>query len=102
MQLTQTLIDYGNQPAVLLPLLFLTTFFLEDAAILAAAALAASGTLDVYVLLPLVLISTILSDWALYFLGAWAGRTQRIPRGSARRRSSGASRFWVADALAPP
>lgn len=75
----QALIDQhlGN-PLILAALLFLTPFVLEEAAILAAAALVASGDMAAGLALGAVALGIVVSDWSLYALGALAGRSRRI------------------------
>lgn len=67
----------GN-PLLLAALLFLGTFVLEEAAILLAAGLAASGEMSAGLAIAAVGAGMIVSDWCLYGLGAMAGRSRRI------------------------
>jgi len=71
--------NIGN-PLVLVVLLFLATFVLEEAAILIAAGLAASGELPASLALGAISSGIIVSDWCLYGLGALAARSARIAR----------------------
>lgn len=71
--------NIGN-PLVLVVLLFLGTFVLEEAAILIAAGLAASGELPASLALAAIASGIIVSDWCLYGLGALAVRSARIAR----------------------
>ncbi|MFC7704650.1 hypothetical protein ACFQXB_10640 [Plastorhodobacter daqingensis] len=65
----------GN-PAVLFALLFLGTFVLEEAAILSGAALAAAGEMSAAVAFSALGLGMIVSDWALFAIGAAAGRSR--------------------------
>ena len=67
----------GN-PLVLALVLFLATFVLEEAAILIAAGLAATGDIGAGLALAAVCSGVIVSDWCLYGLGALAGRNRRV------------------------
>ncbi len=67
-----------DNPWVLAACLFLATFVLEEAAIVLAAGLAAAGQLNAGVAVAAVTSGVIVSDWALYALGAFAGRSRRI------------------------
>jgi membrane protein DedA with SNARE-associated domain len=71
--------NLGN-PLVLAALLFLATFVLEEAAILIAAGLAASGELPASLALMAIVGGVIVSDWCLYGLGAMAVRSARLAR----------------------
>lgn len=67
-----------DNPWILAACLFLATFVLEEAAIVLAAGLAAAGQLNAPVAVGAVASGVIVSDWTLYALGAFAGRSQRI------------------------
>lgn len=67
----------GN-PLVLAALLFLSTFVLEEAAILLGAGLAASEEMTATLALIALGAGMIVSDWCLYGLGALAVRHRRI------------------------
>lgn len=67
----------GN-PAMLLLLLFLAPFVLEEAAIIIGAALAAAGEISAVAAFLAVASGIVISDWSLYGLGALAGRSRRI------------------------
>lgn len=67
----------GN-PLLLAALIFVGTFVLEEAAILLAAGLAASGEMTAALALAALSSGMIVSDWCLYGLGALAGRNRRI------------------------
>lgn len=69
--------NLGN-PLFLAALLFLATFVLEEAAILLAAGLAATGEMTPGLALSSVGVGMMVSDWCLYGLGALAGRSRRI------------------------
>lgn len=69
--------NLGN-PLVLAGLLFMATFVLEEAAILLAAGLAASGEIGTALALWSVGAGIIVSDWTLYAIGALAVRSRRI------------------------
>jgi membrane protein DedA with SNARE-associated domain len=71
--------NIGN-PLVLVVLLVLATFVLEEAAILIAAGLAAAGELPASLALAALATGIIVSDWCLYGLGALAVRSERIER----------------------
>jgi membrane protein DedA with SNARE-associated domain len=71
--------NIGN-PLVLVLLLFLATFVLEEAAILIAAGLAAAGELPGSLALLALIAGIIVSDWCLYGLGALALRSAIIAR----------------------
>jgi membrane protein DedA with SNARE-associated domain len=71
--------NIGN-PLVLVVLLFLATFVLEEAAILIAAGLAASGELPASLALGAIASGIIVSDWCLYGVGVLAVRNARIAR----------------------
>jgi membrane protein DedA with SNARE-associated domain len=70
--------QYASNPAVLLALLFVGPFVLEEAALLGGAALAAAGNLHPAAAAAALFLGMMVSDWALYGLGAWAGRSARI------------------------
>lgn len=81
----------GN-PLVLVILVFLATFVLEEAAILIAAGLAASGELHAGLALAAAGSGIIVSDWCLYGFGALARRSPWIKRWvSASRLEQGRS-----------
>ncbi|WP_410217500.1 DedA family protein [Paracoccus sp. (in: a-proteobacteria)] len=67
-----------GSPLLLAALLFVATFVLEEAAILLAAGLAASGEMTSALALASVGTGMIVSDWCLYGLGALAARSRRI------------------------
>ncbi len=67
-----------DNPWVLAAGLFLATFVLEEAAIVLAAGLAATGQLITSLALAAVGSGVIVSDWSHYALGALAGRNRRI------------------------
>lgn len=71
-------IHFLGHPVVLTGLLFLAPFVLEEAAILSGAGLAAAGELPALVALIALYAGTVVSDWALYALGAAAGRSARV------------------------
>ncbi|MFN3663405.1 DedA family protein [Yoonia sp.] len=72
--------DNVGNPVVLVVLLFLATFVLEEAAILIAAGLAASGELPAGLALAAIASGIIVSDWCLYGIGVMAVRNRRIAR----------------------
>ncbi len=98
--LEQLLEDYLGNPGVLSVLLFLAPFVLEEAAVLAAAALAAAGELPTAVALGAVSAGMVVSDWALYGLGAVAGRSARI-RGWVGEESIARGRRLLERGVAP-
>jgi membrane protein DedA with SNARE-associated domain len=78
--LDQLLEQFLGNPFVLAALLFAAPFVLEEAAILAGAALAAAGELPTGVAFAAVTVGMVVSDWCLYAAGAIAGRSRRIRR----------------------
>jgi membrane protein DedA with SNARE-associated domain len=76
--LDQLFEQFLGNPVVLAVLLFVAPFVLEEAAILAGAALAAAGELPTAVAFAAVTVGMFVSDWLLYGLGAVAGRSRRI------------------------
>lgn len=72
------LLEQANNPALALALLFFGPFVLEEAAVLAGAALAAAGALPPVVVLIVLYAGIVVSDWLLYLVGALAGRSRRV------------------------
>jgi len=67
-----------GHPALQLTLLFLGPYLLEEAAILAAAALAAAEELRPVTAFGAVYLGIVTSDWLLYAIGWGAGRSVRL------------------------
>lgn len=68
----------ADDPWLQAALLFLGTFVLEEAALMAGALLAAAGELPAVAALAALYLGMIVSDWALYGLGAAAARSARL------------------------
>lgn len=76
----QLLADFAGNPVVQTILLFVGPFILEEAALVAGAALAAAGELPALVALAALFAGMVISDWALYAAGHLAGRFGRVRR----------------------
>ncbi len=75
---TGLLAHYSSRPAVLVAILFLAPFVLEEAAILAAAGIATAGLLSPPAAFLPLLFGIVASDWFLFGLGHLAIRIPRI------------------------
>jgi len=103
--LAGSLADLARQPALLLITIFAATFILEDAAIVAAALLAARMAVDPFAAVTVLVVGTIAGDMALYGAGRWAGKHRWVRRQRARPAVDGAlqwlgRRWWMALAMA--
>lgn len=76
--MTDLVAHYSSQPSVLLAILFLAPFVLEEAAILAAAGMATAGLLPPITAFLVLLLGIVVSDWFLFGLGHLATRIGRI------------------------
>lgn len=76
--MTGIITRFSAQPAVLMVILFLAPFVLEEAAILAAAGLATAGLLSLPLAFFPLLVGMIASDWLLFGLGRLAARIGRV------------------------
>lgn len=84
--MTDLVAHYSSQPAVLLAILFLAPFVLEEAAILAAAGIATAGLLSPLAAFLPLLLGVIASDWFLFGLGHLAIRIGRVREWIGERR----------------
>jgi membrane protein DedA with SNARE-associated domain len=72
--------QYLGNPLILAVLLFLANFVMEEGAIIAGAALAAAGEIGTGLALVALVTGNIVSDWALYGIGALAGSSPLVRR----------------------
>ncbi|RDD70616.1 DedA family protein [Paracoccus versutus] len=72
--------QYLGNPLILAVLLFLANFVMEEGAIVAGAALAAAGEIGTTLALVALVTGNIVSDWALYGIGALAGSSPLVRR----------------------
>ncbi|WP_416398346.1 DedA family protein [Allohahella sp. A8] len=70
----------GEYPSVMLMLLFMATFILEDLATSSGALLAAAGVIDPWSALLVLYAGILLGDVALYILGQYIRRSRHGPR----------------------
>jgi membrane protein DedA with SNARE-associated domain len=78
--MTELVANYAGRPDVLLLILFLTPFVLEEAALLTAASVATTGILSPVLAITPILLGIIISDWFLYGIGHLAGRSLKVRR----------------------
>ncbi len=90
----------SSDPIVLALAIFAATFFLEDATMVAAALLAASGMLPAPVAFVALYVGIVVSDWGLYGLGAVARSSELARRIISDDRISTA-RSWLRGRLLP-
>ena len=84
--LAASLTGLATQPAVLLAAVFLATFVLEDAAIIAGGLLAARMLVDPLAAVAVLTAGIVSGDLALHCLGRWAGSSRWVRRQRARPR----------------
>ncbi|MFN3547643.1 MAG: hypothetical protein ACK4U0_09140 [Mesorhizobium sp.] len=70
--------EVAGNAVLQIALLIVGPFVLEEAAIVSAAALAASGELGAATAFAAVFVGMVVSDWALYGAGWAAGRSRRV------------------------
>lgn len=75
-----TLAAAAGNPWLQAMILFLGPFVLEEAALMAGALMAAAEELPAWVALGVLYAGIVVSDWALYALGFYAGRSRRLRR----------------------
>lgn len=78
--MTEFIAHYAGHPYILLLILFLTPFVLEEAALVAAAGIATAGILSPVLVITPILLGIIISDWFLFGLGYLAGKSRRLRR----------------------
>src|SRR5215472_15357178 len=90
----------SSNPAVLALAIFAATFLLEDATMVAAGLLAASGVIPAPLAFAALCSGIVISDWALYGLGAAARGSQFAQRIVGKDRIASA-RTWLQGRLLP-
>lgn len=85
--------DYVGNPVVQVVLLFLVPFVLEEAAMVGAAAVSASGELPPLVALAAVYAGVVGSDWVVYGAGYLGGRVQWLRRKVGERNIAAGERL---------
>jgi membrane protein DedA with SNARE-associated domain len=92
--LAGSLADLASQPALLLAAVFVATFILEDAAIIAAGLLAAKGILDPVAAIAVLVLGTSAGDMGLHVAGRRASRWNWVRRQS-RQPAVGRALRWI-------
>lgn len=87
--LLQTLAGLAGAPALLFTVIFLLTFFLEDAVAVAAGVLAGRMAIDPVVAITALVIGTVAGDMALHAAGRWLADTRPV----ARLRAAGSGKI---------
>lgn len=99
-ELTEILRSLSEQPMLLVSLIILTTFILEDAATIAAALLAAEGYIDPYHALTALFVGITIGDIGLYILGRYASNHPGAIRWAGERRLK-RGRDWMHHRMLP-